>query len=68
MLISNWELNSAVTVKLIMAAMGEISNDPRVGCAEALRGAMLVLLDKGEPREAHPVYRAPFVVVGEGVR
>jgi hypothetical protein len=24
------------------------------------------LIDKGEPREAHPAYWAPFVVVGEG--
>lgn len=27
---------------------------------------MLTLIDKGEPREAHPAYWAPFIVVGEG--
>jgi hypothetical protein len=27
---------------------------------------MLAMIDTGEPREAHPTYWAPFVVVGEG--
>jgi hypothetical protein len=27
---------------------------------------MLDLIDKGEPHEAHPVFWAPFVLVGEG--
>jgi hypothetical protein len=34
--------------------------------AEALRRAMLAMLETGSPREAHPAYWAPFVVVGEG--
>jgi CHAT domain-containing protein len=29
---------------------------------------MLALINKGESREAHPAYWAPFVVVGEGGR
>jgi CHAT domain-containing protein len=37
-----------------------------LGRAEALRRAMLAMIDKGEPRQAHPSYWAPFVVVGEG--
>ena len=40
--------------------------DAKVGHAEALRRSMLGLIHKGEPREAHPAYWAPFVVVGEG--
>ena len=27
---------------------------------------MLAMIDKGELKEAHPAYWAPFVVVGEG--
>jgi CHAT domain len=42
-----------------------LSVDKSVGRAEALRRAMLVMIDKGEPHEAHPAYWAPFVVVGE---
>jgi CHAT domain-containing protein len=34
--------------------------------AEALRRAMLAMIDKGKPHEAHPAFWAPFVVVGEG--
>jgi len=37
-----------------------------LGRAEALRRAMLAMIDKGKPHEAHPAYWAPFVVVGEG--
>jgi CHAT domain-containing protein len=53
-------------VKLITSAVGEMAADKSVGRAEALRRAMLAMIDTGEPREAHPTYWAPFVVVGEG--
>jgi CHAT domain-containing protein len=57
---------SDATVKLIVSAIGAITREPKVGRAEALRRAMLNLIDKGKPHEAHPAYWAPFVVVGEG--
>jgi CHAT domain-containing protein len=66
LLVSHWEVNSAATVKLITSAVGAISRDKSVGRAEALRRAMLMMIDKGAPDEAHPAYWAPFVVVGEG--
>jgi CHAT domain-containing protein len=37
-----------------------------MGRAEAMRQAMLDLIDHGAPHEPHPAYWAPFVVVGEG--
>jgi len=66
LLVSHWEVYSDATVKLITAAIGELARDPKVGRAEAMRRSMLALIDNGEPREAHPAYWAPFVVVGEG--
>ena len=66
LLVSHWEVNSEATVKLITASVRAITNDPSVGRAEALRRAMLAMIDKGEPKQAHPSYWAPFVVVGEG--
>jgi CHAT domain-containing protein/tetratricopeptide (TPR) repeat protein len=66
LLVSHWEVYSNATVKLITTAIGEMARDPKVGRSEALRRAMLALIDKGEPHEAHPAYWAPFVVVGEG--
>ena len=66
LLVSHWEVYSDATVKLITSAVGAIARDKSLGRAEALRRAMLAMIDKGEPNEAHPSYWAPFVVVGEG--
>jgi CHAT domain-containing protein len=66
LLVSHWAVESGATVKLITGAVGAISRDAKVGRAEALRQAMLAMIDKGEPHEAHPSYWAPFIVVGEG--
>jgi CHAT domain-containing protein len=66
LLVSHWAVDSAATVKLITSAVGTITRDPNIGRAESLRRAMLAMIDKGEPREAHPAFWAPFVVVGEG--
>jgi CHAT domain-containing protein len=48
--------------------MTSMAKDERVGRAEALRHAMLALIDKGSALEAHPSNWAPFIVVGEGAR
>jgi CHAT domain-containing protein len=66
LLVSHWAVDSAATVMLITSAVGSITRDPKIGRAEALRGAMLAMIDKGEPEQAHPAYWAPFIVVGEG--
>ena len=66
LLVSHWEVNSDATVKLITSAALAITKDKSVGRAEALRRAMLAMIDNGQTREAHPAYWAPFVVVGEG--
>jgi CHAT domain-containing protein len=52
--------------KLITSVVGAITRGTKLGRAEVLRRAMLALIDKGEPHEAHPAYWAPFIVVGEG--
>jgi formylglycine-generating enzyme required for sulfatase activity/tetratricopeptide (TPR) repeat protein/CHAT domain-containing protein len=66
LLVSHWAVDSKATVTLITSAVGAMSSEKGVGRAEALRRAMLAMIDKGEPYEAHPAYWAPFVVVGEG--
>jgi CHAT domain-containing protein len=68
LLVSHWAVDSDATVKLVTAAIREIVRDKSVGRSEALRRAMLALIDKGKPHEAHPAYWAPFIVVGEGSR
>lgn len=66
LLVSHWAVDSDATVKLITSAVREMTRDPRVGRAEALRRAILEMLDNGKGDEIHPAYWAPFVVVGEG--
>lgn len=65
-MVSHWAVYSDATVKLITGAVGEMVRDAKVGRAEAMRRSMLVLIDGGSPKETHPAYWAPFVVVGEG--
>ena len=50
------------------AGFAELSADPQIGRAEALRRSMAELITKGAPYEAHPATWAPFVLVGEGAR
>jgi CHAT domain-containing protein len=66
LLVSHWSVYSDATVKLVTGAVGEMAHDARVGRAEALRRAMLALIEKGKEEEVHPAFWAPFVVVGEG--
>jgi CHAT domain-containing protein/tetratricopeptide (TPR) repeat protein len=68
LLVSHWAVDSNATVKLITSAIGEMAGDRKVGRSEALRRAMLSLIDNGAPAHAHPAYWAPFIVVGEGGR
>lgn len=66
LLVSHWPVVSAAAVKLTTRLFGELEAEPAIGRAEALRRAMLELIDNGAPHEAHPAYWAPFVVVGDG--
>jgi CHAT domain-containing protein len=61
-LVSNWEVDSAMTVRLMTA----LFENRGVSQADALARAERVLMD--EPRHSHPYYWAPFIVVGDGGR
>src|SRR5262249_36466486 len=67
LLVSNWSVESQSAVKLTTGAFEALAKDPGIGRAEALRRSMLALLaDKAHPEYAHPMFWAPFVLVGEG--
>lgn len=68
LLVSHWSVASHAAVTLVTTAMHEMAQDTKMGRAEALRQAMLTLIDTGKPQDAHPSVWAPFVVVGEGGR
>jgi CHAT domain-containing protein len=66
LLVSHWAVDSAATVRLFSATVGTTFADARLGQAEALRRAMIAMVDSGGARTAHPAFWAPFIVVGEG--
>jgi len=45
-------VDSTATVKLITSAVGATAGDKTLGRPEALRRAMLAMIDKGKPHEA----------------
>jgi CHAT domain-containing protein len=66
LLVSHWAVNSQAAVKLMVGTFAAMARDPSIGRAEALRRAMLDVIENGASHETHPAYWAPFVVVGEG--
>jgi CHAT domain-containing protein len=71
LLVSHWYVDSDAAVKLTTNAIAQLRKAPKIGKSEALRRAMLALLnDKSRGPDAlkssHPAVWAPFVVVGEG--
>ncbi len=64
LLVSHWYVASLATSKLMIGLFEQLAKDPHMRRAEALRMAMENLINDTE--YAHPIYWAPFVVVGEG--
>ncbi len=67
LMVSHWAVSADSTLKLVSRTLRERARG--AGDAEALRRAMLALMN-GEDQRAytHPMYWAPFVVIGEGAR
>lgn len=61
LLVSHWAVYSQAAAELTTGTFASLAANPKIGRAEAFRGAMLELIAKGEP----PSYWAPFVIVGE---
>src|SRR5439155_20269649 len=54
-LVSHWPVDSAAAVKLTTRTFAELKADRSIGRAEAMRRAMLALMqDKSSPSNAHP--------------
>ena len=74
-LISSWPVHSAATVELMTRTFGEYARAGNVGRAESLRAAMVQMIEQGVFKDArgrnvfsyaHPMFWAPFMVVGDG--
>jgi CHAT domain-containing protein len=66
LLVSHWPTDSYAARQLITGTFSALAADPAIGRAEALRRAMLDIVDNADPVGAHPSYWAPFVVIGDG--
>ena len=67
LLVSHWPVASEATVPLTTGMLKEYEANPGQGKAEAHRKAKLALINTPDhPEYAHPLFWAPFVVVGEG--
>jgi CHAT domain-containing protein len=64
LLVSHWAVASRPTVALTTGLFTQVAQTPTLGRAEALRRSQLTLADT--PATSHPVFWAPFVLVGDG--
>jgi CHAT domain-containing protein len=65
LLVSYWNVYVNAAVRLVGQTTRAFAVD-KVDRAQALRRAMLILIDKGNDYEVQSAYWAPFVLVGEG--
>ena len=64
LLVSHWSVRSEAAKRLTTAMFAYLENNPGMGRSEALRRSMMTLA--ANDRFSHPVYWAPFTIVGEG--
>jgi CHAT domain-containing protein len=66
LLVSHWKVLSDKAVNLSVGTLGALSRNPNISKAQALRQAELSLIDSpsAETQSSHPLFWAPFVVVG----
>jgi CHAT domain-containing protein len=74
LLVTNWSVYSAPARVLVTDLFRRQATDPSLGRAEALRRAMIAVMDgpgyAGEGNEsfsyAHPIFWAPYTLIGDG--
>jgi CHAT domain-containing protein len=67
LLVSHWPVESEATARLTTVMLKEYDSNLKQGKAQSHRKAILNLMNTpNHPEYAHPLFWAPFVVVGEG--
>lgn len=65
LLVSHWRLDDEIAARLVPATMRYKRSHPRESKAQALRHAMLEIIDDPDLDAAHPAFWAPFTLIGE---
>ena len=65
LLVSHWRVDDVIAARLVPGTFRYESQRPGTSKAEALRLAMLEILDDPELGAAHPAFWAPFTLIGE---
>jgi CHAT domain-containing protein len=75
LLVTNWSVDSASARELVTDVFQRQTDNPSLTRMEALRQAMVALMDHGEAKDAagktiytyaHPLFWAPYTMVGDG--
>jgi CHAT domain-containing protein/Tfp pilus assembly protein PilF len=68
LLVSHWDVDSRMAARLTSETVRLHQSDPKLSKAEALKRAMLAILDDPTlpSQYRHPAFWAPFFIVGEG--
>jgi len=75
LLVTNWSVHSASARELITDVFRRQGADPGISRAEALRQAMVAIIDGGGYKDeagnilfayAHPLFWAPYTIIGDG--
>jgi CHAT domain-containing protein/tetratricopeptide (TPR) repeat protein len=74
LVVSNWPVHSEATTELMTRMFKSLANDNTLTRAEALRRTRLTMIDEGVFKVegkvafsyAHPIFWAPFTIVGDG--
>jgi CHAT domain-containing protein len=75
LLVTNWSVHSQSARQLVTDLFKRQASDPKLGRSEALRQAMMALMDgpgylntegKTEFAYAHPLFWAPYTIIGDG--
>jgi CHAT domain-containing protein len=75
LLVTNWSVHSQSARQLVTDLFKRQADNPRLGRSEALRQAMIALMDgpgylngegKTEFAYAHPLFWAPYTIIGDG--
>ena len=75
LLVTNWSVHSQSARQLVTDLFKRQADDPKLGRGEALRQAMMALVDgpgylnsegKTEFAYAHPLFWAPYTIIGDG--